>query len=280
MNNIKLNEFIRYEFDRGLTLETTKRYEREIKCFLKFIKIKTDKELSDLLEDEIKMCLKKYKMNLEKEKYKPSTINGKIIIINKFLRFCEIEVKEKCVKIQKKPYITNVLSESEYLRLLNVCDNFRDKVIIRVLANTGLRVSELLSLEIREIYNGDIQIKGKGAKYRECFCSSEIIKLIKQYIETERLGTDKSKVFTGRKGALKRQAINKMLFKYAKKAHIKKEKAHPHSLRHLFGKNLAERRVSLDVIKTFMGHEDIRTTAIYTKRTREELVDTLELNII
>lgn len=71
-----------------------------------------------------------------------------------------------------------------------------------------------------------------------------------------------------------------MLFKYAKKAHIKKEKAHPHSLRHLFGKNLAERRVSLDVIKTFMGHEDIRTTAIYTKRTREELVDTLELNVI
>lgn len=64
------------------------------------------------------------------------------------------------------------------------------------------------------------------------------------------------------------------------KSSYKKEKAHPHSLRHLFGKNLAERRVSLDVIKTFMGHEDIRTTAIYTKRTREELVDTLELNVI
>lgn len=280
MNNIKLNEFVNSEFNKGLSNETIKRYKREVESFLKFIRLKLDKNLDELSECEIKLYLKKYKSLLEKEKYKPTTINGKLIIINKFFRFCDINVKEQGIKIQRKPYITNVLNKNEYLRMLSVCTNLRDKAIIKMLANTGLRVSELLNLDISDIYNGNIQIKGKGKKYRECFCSDKIIKLLKDYIETERLQTDKKKVFTGKKGALKRQAVNKILLKYAQKAHIKKEKAHPHSLRHLFGKNLAENRVSLDVIQTFLGHEDIRTTAIYTKRTKEELKDTLESNII
>ena len=137
-----------------------------------------------------------------------------------------------------------------------------------------------MSLTIQDINRKDIYIKGKGSKYREIIISPQLRQKIREYIKEYRLDTDKEKLFTGKRGALKRDAVNKMLLKYAKKAHVRKEKAHPHSCRHLFGKRLADKGISLDIIQTCLGHESIATTAIYTKRSKEELERTLENNFI
>lgn len=278
-----LERYIKFELLNGLTETTVKKYKTDIEGFIRYAKEKEGaKNIEELSEEQMKRILKLYINKLEKEKYKPSTINGKVVIINKFLKFIGIEVKGKGVKTQKKVYIDNVITEGEYIRLIEQCKNYRDKAIIITLANTGIRVSELLSLtvdNIKSIKDHTILIKGKN-KYREVFFSTKVISILNKYIEEHRMQTDDRALFTGKQGALQRQAINKILRKYAKKGHVKKNKAHPHSLRHFFGKRLAEQGVSLDVIQIYLGHENITTTAIYTKRSKSELLGTLEREFV
>lgn len=279
-----LEKYIKAELLNGLTETTVNKYKTDIKKFIKYIESKGyNKNIKELSEEQLQELLNSYVKKLEKEKYKPSTINGKVVIINKFLKFIGLEVKGEGVRTQKKIYIDNVITQGEYRRLLEQCKgNYRDAAIIVTLGNTGLRVSELLGLtvnDIRNIRDNTILIKGKN-KYREVFFSSKVISVLNKYIEEYRVDTDKRALFTGKQGALKRQAINKILQKYAKKGHIKKYKAHPHSLRHFFGKRLAEQGVSLDVIQVYLGHENITTTAIYTKRSKSELLGTLEREFI
>ncbi|NFO48593.1 integrase [Clostridium botulinum] len=276
-----IEEFIQSQHEENLNDKTISKYISDIQQLFKFVEIKEDRLLQDLSNNEMKVQLDKYIKYLEKQKYKPSTINGKIITINKYLKFLGVDHRGKYVKVQKKVYIDNVITEGEYKRLLEQCkNNLRDRAIIITLANTGLRISELLSLKVGDINNKSIFIKGKGAKYREIFLTGQLKEILNKYIKEYRKNTDKELLFTGSRGALQRQAINKMLWKYAKRGHVNKEKAHPHSLRHWFGKRLAEKGTSLDVIQTYLGHENISTTAIYTKRTKEELERNLENNFI
>ncbi|MVX67120.1 tyrosine-type recombinase/integrase [Clostridium chromiireducens] len=278
-NSIQL--FVENQQSEGLNESTIDKYVSDIKQFHRFIKLKEDKEIEELSRDEVKSQFDKFIKHLEKEKYKPLTINGKIIIINKYLKVLEVECRHKYLKVQKKLYIENVITEGEYNRLLEQCKgNKRDELIIRTLANTGLRVSELLSLTIHDIDRKEIYVKGKGGKYREIIIPPQLRELLKVYIKEYRQNTDKEKLFTGKRGALKRDSINKMLSKYAKKGHVKKVKAHPHSCRHFFGKRLAQNGESLDIIKTYLGHESISTTVIYTLRTKDELVKSSEKNYI
>ena len=229
-----LERYIKSELLNGLTETTVNKYKKDIEKFIKYAESKGyDKSIKELSEEELKVLLNSYVSSLEKDKYKPSTINGKIVIINKFLRFIGSEVKGEGVRTQKKIYIDNVISQGEYKRLLEQCKgNYRNMAIIVTLGNTGLRVSELLSLtvnDIRDIKENTILIKGKN-KYREVFFSSKVISILNKYIEEYRLNTNERALFTGKQGALKRQAINKILQKYAKKGHIKKHKAHPQSI--------------------------------------------------
>lgn len=276
-----IEKFIKVLNKEGLKDVTINKYVGDIDLFYKFIKLKEDKEFEEVKEGNINIQLDNYISYLEKEKYKPSTINGKIVILNKYLKVLGIEYRHKYLKIQKKLYIENVLTEGEYRRLLDQCKrNKRDEVIIRTLANTGVRVSELLSLTIHDINKKEIYVKGKGGKYREIIISPQLRKMLNEYVNKYRKDTDEEKLFTGNRGALTRDAINKILSKYAKKAHIRKSKAHPHSCRHFFGKRLAQNGESLDMIKTYLGHENITTTSIYTQRSKDELEKSLERNFI
>ncbi|WP_195970383.1 tyrosine-type recombinase/integrase [Clostridium thermobutyricum] len=275
--NDKLEKFIESEIENDLDIKTVQKYESIIKDFINYLY-----NFGEDLEDpkNIKKNFKSYISSLENKNYKPSTINLKITVINKFLRFINIDYSMKYLKQQKKLYISNVISESDYKRMLDVVTDKRDRAIIILLANTGLRVSEALSLTTDIIKDDVILVKGKKGKYREVFLSYRLKEILKDYIENYRIKSSRNKLFTGRKGALKRQSINKILLKYAKKARIRKDKAHPHALRHLFGKRLADKGISLDVIATYLGHEDIKTTVIYTKRNRNELINVLDENFI
>lgn len=276
--NDKLKIFIESEIENDLNIKTVQKYESIIKDFINYLY-----NVGEDLENpkELKKNFKAYISSLENKNYKPSTINLKIVIINKFLRFINLECTMKCLKQQKKLYISNIITESDYIRLLDVVKDKRDRAIIILLANTGLRVSEALSLTTDIIKDDVILVKGKKGKYREVFLSYKLKEILKDYIENYRIKNHSTnKLFIGRKGALKRQSINKMLLKYARKARIRKDKAHPHALRHLFGKRLADKGISLDVIATYLGHEDIKTTVIYTKRNRNELINVLDENFI
>lgn len=266
--------FLNSESTNGLSEGTLKKYQIDINLFFEYMEHKQNiKSLKSVTDEEGQKIIDRYINYLKREGYKPSTINGKIVSLNKFLKYLGYEFKAKAIKIQNKMYIENIISEREFEKLIRACkDNKRDYTIIMTLANTGLRVSELLSLTINDIKKESIYIYGKGGKGRELILSPQLKKILNDYIDNYRMKTHKRLLFTGERGALKRNAINKMLLKYQKKTGISKEKMHPHSFRHFYAKYLISKGVGLDIIQTLLGHENINTTSIYTKTSKKELV--------
>lgn len=275
-------KFLNIENNNGLSEGTLKKYEIDLNLFFEYMEHKQNiKSLNSVTGEEGQKIIDRYINYLKREGYKPSTINGKIVSINKFLKYLGHEFKAKAIKIQNKMYIENIISEREFERLIRACkDNKRDYTIIMTLANTGLRISELLSLTINDPKKESIYIYGKGGKGRELILSPQLKKILNDYIDNYRMKTHKRLLFTGERGALKRNAINKILLKYQKKTGISKEKMHPHSFRHFYAKYLINKGVGLDVIQTLLGHENINTTAIYTKSSKKELISIINNNFV
>ncbi|HBI6962465.1 tyrosine-type recombinase/integrase [Clostridium perfringens] len=278
----EINQLLSLENKNGLSEGTLKKYEIDLNLFFEYMEHKQNiKSLDNVTREEGQKIIDRYINYLKREGYKPSTINGKVVSINKFLKYLGYEFKAKAIKIQNKMYIENIISEREFEKIIRACkDNKRDYTIIMTLANTGLRVSELLSLTINDTKKKSIYIYGKGGKGRELILSPQLKKLLNNYIENYRMKTHKRLLFTGERGALKRNAINKMLLKYQKKTGISKEKMHPHSFRHFYAKYLINKGVGLDVIQTLLGHENINTTAIYTKGSKKEIESIINNNFI
>lgn len=274
--------FLNSESTNGLSEGTLKKYQIDINLFFEYMEHKQNiKSLNKITGEEGQKIIDRYINYLKREGYKPSTINGKIVSINKFLKYLGYEFKAKAIKIQNKMYIENIISEREFEKLIRACkNNKRDYTIIRTLANTGLRVSELLTLTINDTKKESIYIYGKGGKGRELILSPQLKKILNDYIDNYRMKTHKRLLFTGERGALKRNAINKILLKYQKKTGISKEKMHPHSFRHFYAKYLINKGVGLDVIQTLLGHENINTTAIYTKSSKKELISIINNNFV
>ena len=274
--------FLNSESTNGLSEGTLKKYQIDINLFFEYMEHKQNiKSLNSVTDEEGQKIIDRYINYLKREGYKPSTINGKIVSLNKFLKYLGYEFKAKAIKIQNKMYIENIISEREFEKLIRACkDNKRDYTIIMTLANTGLRISELLSLTINDTKKESIYIYGKGGKGRELILSPQLKKILNDYIENYRMKTHKRLLFTGERGALKRNAINKILLKYQKKTGISKEKMHPHSFRHFYAKYLINKGVGLDVVQTLLGHENINTTSIYTKGSKKELLSIINNNFV
>lgn len=276
----EISQFLSLQNKKGLSDGTLKKYEIDLVLFIEYLEHRQNiKKLNNVSGEEGQKIIDKYINYLKREGYKPSTINGKIVSINKFLKSLGCEFEAKAIRIQKKMYIENIISEREFKKLIRTCkDNKRDYAIVMTLANTGLRISELLSLTIKDPKKESIYIYGKGGKGRELILSPQLKKILNDYIENYRMKTHKRLLFTGERGALKRGSVNKILLKYQKKTGISKEKMHPHSFRHFYAKYLINKGVGLDVVQTLLGHENINTTAIYTKSSKKELISIINNN--
>lgn len=251
-------------------------YKYDLKDFIKYIDLKIDcKDLKRLEIAELQELINNYMRSLKDRGLKPKTINRKVISVNKFMKYLDLECRAKGLRVQKKLFLNNTLSNSDINKMLRVCENSRDRAIIITLYGSGLRISELLKITVKDINKKTILIQGKRGKYREIILPIKVRKALKEYLEV-RPKSDISQLFIGTKGALKRQAINKIIKKYSRKAKVKLDKAHPHSFRHLFCKNLAEQGIGIDIIASLAGHENIETTSIYTKRTESELQNVLD----
>lgn len=172
-------------------------------------------------------------------------------------------------------YLPTVLSVEEIDMLkaaidLSRPDGARNKAIIEVLYSCGLRVSELITLKISDIYpeEGFIQVFGKGSKQRLVPISETALHEISLYM-FDRNSWDikpghEDFLFLNQRGShLSRQAIFDMIKKYALEAGIKAVVS-PHTLRHSFATHLLEGGADLRVIQELLGHESILTTEIYT----------------
>lgn len=218
-----------------------------------------------------------------------STRNQRLAAIKAFFRYAEVENPKHLLlsqRILQLPYMKeekstiNYLSTDEMSRILRAPDTTtvygrRDLCFLSVLYDTGARVSELLTLKVRDIYlepPAKIILLGKGRKRREVPLLTNTVEILSSYIKEHRLDSaDKldDVIFKNRQGKpLTRAGAGYILNKYASAANVTTHVS-PHVLRHTKAMHLLEANVNMFYIKDFLGHTDISTTEIYAKASIE-----------
>ena len=180
-------------------------------------------------------------------------------------------------------HIPDVLSYEEIVSMMECIDlsqqfGHRNKAIIEVMYGCGLRVSEVISLNISDIYAKDefVRVFGKGDKERLVPIGKKTLKELMLYVNGERLHQDikpkfSDKVFISARGtSLTRQSVFLLVKSLAEKAGIKKTIS-PHTLRHSFATHLIEGGADLRAVQQMLGHSSITTTEIYTHISDEYL---------
>ena len=213
-----------------------------------------------------------YKQELIQKKVAPATFNLMIISINKYLKYTgrgEYTVKPQ--KIQRRKSLENVISIDEYKKMLkSVKTGKRRKYyyIMRTLAQTGIRVSELRYFTVEILKRKKIMVYNKG-KTREIFIPDSLIRELEEYCETENIKS--GVIFKGNtEKPIGRASVYKMLVRIGTDAGIPKEKIYPHSFRHLFAVTYMNCYGNLTELADILGHSNLETTRIYTLSTAEE----------
>ena len=215
------------------------------------------------------------------ETYKPKTVNLRIQAINKYLDFDFIK-KEKLrlapVKIQQKNFLENVISDADYKFLKNCLKrdgNWEWYFVVRYLAATGARVSELIQIKVEHVFNGYFDLYSKGGKLRRLYIPKKLKTETEAWLAEK--GVTSGYLFLNRFGdRITVRGISQQLKNYANKYGLNPKVVYPHSFRHRFAKNFLEKYNDISLLADLMGHESIETTRIYLRKTaseQQEIVD-------
>lgn len=249
---------------RNYSPKTIKSYLFYIKEYLFFAKNKNNQSKEDVIRE---FLLKKQANNLSSQ-----TINLSLNSIKFFYREI-LKIKDPIdIKFAKKTNkIPIVLSRDEIQKIIDSIANKKHKLIIALAYGAGLRISEAINLRIKDINIGELTIhlkQAKGKRDRITIFPNKIVKKLKMIL------SEKSKndfLFeSNRGGKLHTRTIQKIFEKAIKSAKIKKD-ATFHSLRHSFATHLLENGVDIRYVQELLGHQNIRTTQIYTKVTNPSI---------
>lgn len=223
------------------------------------------------LEQVTKKDLLSYKLYLI-ENYRPQTVNLRIRAINCYLEYLHKEnLRLTTIKVQSKSYLENVISEADYEYLKKKLKRY-DKFwyfVIRFMAATGARVSELVQIKAEHIKIGYLDLYSKGGKLRRIYIPIKLQVEVQAWLEEKNINT--GFIFLNRFGQqITTREISGQLKKIAEKYGIDKKVVYPHSFRHRFAKNFLSRFNDISLLADLMGHESIETTRIYLRRTSTE----------
>lgn len=279
----QLNLFFGFlENEKKVSSNTLQSYKRDLKQFEKYIE-QNGESYSKITDEGIKKYIK-YMQEIGK---KPSTISRGLASIRSFYQY---ETKNKNVekdptegiqspKIEKR--VPSVLTSNEVALLLEQPQNvdlkgIRDKAMLEFAYATGMRVTEIISLNIDDVNleTGYVTCKS-GKKERTVPVGNMSLKALKEYILNARRtmikDVDEKALFVNVNGQrLTRQGFWKIIKYYKEQAHIEKEIT-PHVLRHSFATHLLQNGADLKSIQTMLGHSDILSTQIYMQFQDESL---------
>ncbi|MFZ5817422.1 MAG: site-specific tyrosine recombinase XerD [Bacillota bacterium] len=280
MNNL-IHEFINYlSVERGLAMNTLESYGRDLRQYSQFLE-----EDDSHLDAVSRTTILNYLMFLQQQGKATATIARRLAALKAFYQFL---VREKRIKsdptanlespkLEKR--LPRVLTVGEVERLLAQPDGMqpagmRDRAMLELLYATGIRVSELVSLNVGDVNleAGYIRCAGRGSKERIVPLGSLAIQSVREYLESGRSrlvkDRDEQALFVNHHGnRLTRQGFWKIVKKYADDARIENEIT-PHTLRHSFATHLLENGADLRSVQEMLGHADISTTQIYTHVTK------------
>ncbi len=279
MNDEYISEFLSYlELDLNYSNNTINSYDSDLKKINSYFKNK------DLLRLNVN-DLVKYISTLKD--LSPASVSHMISTLKTFYSYyIKIDkIKVNPTDALKSPklglHLPEYLTEDEIDKLLDidVTDPFsaRNKAILELMYATGLRISEVISLEFKNIDFEEciVRVMGKGSKERIVPINDYALKALSTYIEEFRPLMIKKEVnnylFLNNHGKqMTRQGVFKMIKAECLKKGIKKDIS-PHTIRHTFATHLLLNGADLRIIQELLGHSDISTTQIYTHLTKEEL---------
>ena len=222
--------------------------------------------------------LRSYKVWLI-ENYKPKTVNLRLRAINCYL---ESVGKEKWklpfVRVQQKAFLENVISEADYEYFKNCLKHDNEMFwyfVIRFLAATGARVSELIQIKVEHIKLGHLDLYSKGGKLRRIYIPKALQDEALSWLAEKQ--QESGFIFLNKYGErITTLGISGQLKKLAVRYEIDPVVVYPHSFRHRFAKSFLERCNDIAFLADLMGHESIETTRIYLRKTateQREIVD-------
>ena len=273
-----LREFESYlQLEKGLSENTIKSYLKDLEQYTnhlsRYYEINTPQKIT-------KKHIENFLATLHRNKLSPKTIARKISAIKSFHHFLLIEhiTFEDIASDFETPKIPKnlptVLSVEEVVKILEVSDietplGYRNKALLELIYGSGLRVSELLTIEMSDVHIAEryVLVHGKGSKERVVPISDMAVMALREYIVKGRPKLLKKQLpylfINNEGGQLSRQGFYKVLQGLAIDAEID-TKISPHTLRHSFATHLLENGIDLRSLQTLLGHEDISTTQIYT----------------
>lgn len=255
----KLEEFRSQITDDELKGDTKDKYTKNIIACFEYCKVED-------VEDISKEKLITYKEHL-KEEYEPTTINNKLVIVNKFLRF--IKLDSYCldlIKIQKKTNRKDVLTINDYDRMKRYAikkNKYKFFLIMKVIAETGIRIEELSYITVEACKQGYTEIENKK-KIRTIVLNKALCKELLKYCKENNITT--GIIFHGRGNkALNKSYIWKQLQYISGQARVKKSLAHAHNFRGLFAKAFMEKNDNIFLLADLLGHSSLETTRLYVQ---------------
>lgn len=291
------------EIEKNLTSSTIKMYHFYLNDFIawSFSYLNKDKIYPTDLDLDL---IRKYRLDLNRrisfktnEEFKRSTQKTFLVAIRAFLKYLIVEQNmdilspDKIILGKPEPRVPKVLTEDQLERLFNVQNlnkksGIRDRAILETLFSTGLRVSELVSLNIEDINleTGEFTVIGKGRKVRTVYLSESAKNWLRRYLSTRndpfiplflRYSGKKMEEndSDGESLRLTARSVQRLVKKYITRAGIAID-ATPHTLRHTFATGLLRQGADLRSVQELLGHSNVSTTQIYTHVTNKELKDT------
>lgn len=242
---------------------TITKYETCIRRFIASLQ-----EGKDITKDDVIA----FKKQISTGQFMPSTINGYIVAVNKYVRWVGIDnMHVKKLKMQEEASLESVPSISDYKRLLRIGKRlgYEDiALVIKIITMTGIRIGELDFFTVESIQSNYIRVTNKG-KYRDIIVTPELVREIRKYCKDKRI--KEGRIFT-----MSKMTIWRKMQRIAGVARVNQSHIHAHAFRHLFAKNFMEEfRDSLE-LADLLGHEDLKTTRRYSKSTKLEKRKDLE----
>ena len=276
-------EFLDYiSYEKKYSDYTEKNYELDLFKYFEYL----DKNNLNYLTVKYK-DVSNFTLFLAKQNYKSTTINRIDSSIRSFYNYLELEEKingnpfkaASNLKVPKR--LPNYFKYDEYLTMISVIDKddyeYRNRLILEMLFATGLRVSELSNIKIKDIdfSEREIKIMGKGSKERFVFYNKKCAIVLDSYLKECRSkllsGKDSEYLFINHLGdKLTDRGIRLIIDKIVKKSCIK-SKVSPHTFRHTFATMLLNEGCNIKSVQELLGHSSLGTTGIYTHLTNDEV---------
>lgn len=272
------------EIERGRSVKTIENYDRYLTRFFAWGGFKDTSEITEEKVREFRLWLNR-QPGTGKDSMKRRTQNYYLIALRAFLKFLRKRdmpsLSPEKIELAKVPERSlDLISPTELTRLMEAANgtdvrSLRDRAILELFFSTGLRVSELCSLDSDlDLSRDDFSVRGKGDKVRVVFLSDEAKEAVRTYLKARK--DMHEALFVNHAPGNKAQeritprSVERMIKTYAAKAGITK-KVTPHVLRHSFATDLLSNGADIRSVQQLLGHASINTTQIYTHVTDAHL---------